>query len=96
MSYRTTNDKIQQLSNSTCWRVEILINQTENLPEIIMTFEEHLVLLNGIFSGLTRTRMLGGFPLKVEVESVHWEDQNSGYSFLGKLLSLINLLQFFR
>ena len=27
--------------------------------------------------------MLGGFPLKVEVESVHWEDQNSGYSFLG-------------
>ncbi|KAL5251982.1 hypothetical protein ACHWQZ_G014949 [Mnemiopsis leidyi] len=27
--------------------------------------------------------MLGGFPLKVEVESVHWEEQNSGYSFLA-------------
>ena len=30
--------------------------------------------------------MLGGFPLKVEVESVHWEDQNSGYNFLGNIL----------
>ncbi|XP_063678417.1 regulatory factor X 4-like isoform X2 [Bolinopsis microptera] len=32
--------------------------------------------------------MLGGFPLKVEVESVHWEDQNSGYSFLAAADSL--------
>ena len=33
--------------------------------------------------------MLGGFPLKVEVESVHGEDQNSGYSFLGKIRATV-------
>ena len=32
--------------------------------------------------------MLGGFPLKVEVEKVNWEDQNSGYNFLGNFITI--------
>ena len=30
--------------------------------------------------------MLEGFPLKVEVESVHWEDQNLGFNLLGQFM----------